>query len=477
MKAGRLIAVVAMLPVTVNAQSYGNDWLFNDSTEFFQQPKAVIDTAKVESVSFTYTTMKKDSLNQQKDSIARVVDIIDIIINMTEKEKLQESNGTLPLYSLLLDELKNESPQLDKETINDRLATVLINDRREKVLQFQRLYKKEIDKADKLFSKKQQTHPVIIEYAKIVRSYYEVNIKSIEQEVAFYDSYDAFYWYRISEGNENYPQKTIYLTVKNANYRPALLQSAWKYASYDRIDTLELRLQRRGWEWMNKYDFGQQKEEHYPHEYRYVSFPEHPEYRLVNMTNRSDFALFDTSGNLVRFPSISHEDLLRRQRPNLIEALLLMDYRNDYANNKYNIKSEGKDVQYAIVNRLGISNESNKRMANAIAKGSEGGLIFRYSYNWKESIKGYIQRDNAARQMTGEMLRMMNDTAHNFLDQLKKDHEEDYKYIYKIERLTDVSFKVQFVTKELKPRCDVVITYYQVKPFLCDWQIDSIVKY
>ena len=149
MKAGRLIAVVAMLPVTVNAQSYGNDWLFNDSTEFFQQPKAVIDTAKVESVSFTYTTMKKDSLNQQKDSIARVVDIIDIIINMTEKEKLQESNGTLPLYSLLLDELKNESPQLDKETINDRLATVLINDRREKVLQFQRLYKKEIDKADK----------------------------------------------------------------------------------------------------------------------------------------------------------------------------------------------------------------------------------------------------------------------------------------------------------------------------------------
>ena len=154
-----------------------------------------------------------------------------------------------------------------------------------------------------------------------------------------------------------------------------------------------------------------------------------------------------------------------------------MEYRNDYANNKYNIKSEGKDVQYAIVNKLGISDESKKHMARAIAKGTEGGLIFRYSYSWNESIKGYIQRDNAARQMTGEMLRMMNDTAHNFLDQLKKDHEEDYKYIYKIERLTDVSFKVRFVTNELKPRCDVVITYYQVKPFLCDWQIDSIVKY
>ena len=467
MNARHLIAVVAMLPMTVNAQPSNNDWLFNDSTEFFQQPKVVVDTTKVESVSFAYIKMKKDSLNQRKDSIARVVDIINLIINMPEKEKLQESNGTLQLYSMLLDELKNESPQSGKRMTNDQAT----------VLQFQRLYKKEIDKADKLFSKKQQTHPTIIEYAKYVCRDCEVEKKSIEHEIAIYDRNDAFYWYRISEGNENYPQKTIYLIVKNANYRPALLQSAWKYASYDKIDTLELRLQRRGWEWMNKYDFGQQKEEHYPHEYRYVSFPGHPEYRLVNMTNRSDFALFDTNGNLVRFPSISHEDLLRWYRPNLIETLLLMEYRNDYANNKYNIKSEGKDVQYAIVNKLGISDESKKHMARAIAKGSEGGLIFRYSYSWNESIKGYIQRDNAARQMTGEMLRMMNDTAHNFLDQLKKDHEEDYKYIYKIERLTDVSFKVRFVTNELKPRCDVVITYYQVKPFLCDWQIDSIVKY
>lgn len=468
MNARHLITVVAILPMTVNAQLSDNDWLFNDSTEFFQQPKVVIDTAKVESVALAYTQMKKDSLNQRKDSIAKVVDIINIIINMPEKEKLQESNGTLQLYSLLLDELKNESTQSGNRTTNDRQATAL---------QFQRLYKKEIDKADKLFSKKQQTNPMIIEYAKHVCKDFEVDMIAIDQEIAIYDRNDAFYWYRISEGNENYPQKTIYLTVKNPNNRPALLQSAWKYASYDKIDTLELRLQRRGWEWMNKYDFGQQKEEHYPHEYRYVSFPGHPEYRLVNMTNRSDFALFDTDGNLVRFPSLSHEDLLRRHRPSLIETLLLMEYRNDYANNKYNIKSKGKDVQYAIVNKLGISDESKKRMANAIAKGSEGGLIFRYSYNWNESIKGYIQRDKAARQMTGEMLRMMNDTAHNFLDQLKKDHEEDYKYIYKIERLTDVSFKVQFVTKELKPRCDVVITYYQVKPFLCDWQIDDIVNY
>ena len=467
MNARHLITVVALLPMMVNAQSSDNDWLFNDSTEFFQQPKVVIDTAKVESVSFAYTKMKKDSLYQRKDSIARVVDVINLIINTPEKEKLQESNGTLQLYSMFLDELKNESPQYGKRTNNDRAT----------VLQFQQLYKKEIENADKLFSKKLQTHPTVIEYAKHVCKDYEIDMKSIEEEAAIYKRNDAFYWYRISEGNSNYPQKQIYLTVKNENYRPALLQFAWKYVSYDRIDTLELRLQRRGWEWMNKYDFSQQKEEHYPHEYRYVCFPGHPEYRLVNMTNRSDFALFDTEGNLVRFPSLSHEDLLRWHRPNLIETLLLMEYRNDYANNKYNIKSEGKDVQYAIVNRLGISNESEKHMANAIAKGSEGGLIFRYSYNWNESIKGYIQRDNAARQMAGEMLRMMNDTALNFLDQLKKDHEEDYKYIYKIERLTDVSFKVRFVTKELKPRCDVVITYYQVKPFLCDWQIDNIVKY
>lgn len=79
--------------------------------------------------------------------------------------------------------------------------------------------------------------------------------------------------------------------------------------------------------------------------------------------------------------------------------------------------------------------------------------------------------------MLGEVFRLLNETANIFLNQLKKDHEEDFKYIYKIERLSNVSFKVQFVTKELKPRCDVVISYYQVKPFLCEWQIDDIINY
>ena len=154
----------------------------------------------------------------------------------------------------------------------------------------------------------------------------------------------------------------------------------------------------------------------------------------------------------------------------------MLEYRNDYANNKYNIKKEDKDVQYAIVNKLGLSKESvNKRM-NAIENGMKGGMLYKYSHNWQESIKGYIQRDKAAKQMVSEIFRLMNDTAIKYLDQLKKDHEEDFKYIYKIERLSNVSFKVKFVTKDLQPRCDVIITYYQVKPFSCDWRIDEIIK-
>ena len=76
-----------------------------------------------------------------------------------------------------------------------------------------------------------------------------------------------------------------------------------------------------------------------------------------------------------------------------------------------------------------------------------------------------------------ELLRRSNDTARNFLKQLEKDHADDYSYIYKIERLSNVSFKVHFVTKDIKPKCDVVITYYQTKPFACDWIIDDIVQY
>ena len=445
----------------------------NDSVAFLQVPKMVVDTAKVEEVSMTFVKKQKENLTMRKDSLLKDVDVMNIIINMDKKDKLSDENGTMAIYSQLFEELKGNA----ERAVTFQFTKPIYGGA---TPQWQVQYNQQKENIEKMLIKKQQTHPVVVEYVKWVRKSYLEDIDGIESDISSFDQKDIFWLYYRSEGNKDYPQKQVFVTVMNKNYRPNILLETWKYSNYDKIDEIDLKQQKRGWEWIDKYDSGPDKQEYYPYEYRYSSYQEHPEYRLVSMRNNvsnDSQALFDTEGNLVRFPYLSHNDVLRWHRPNLIDALLLVAYRNDYVNNKYDIKKEGKEVQYAIVNKLGLSNESNKRMAKAMAKGIEGGLLYKYSYSWEESIKGYVQRDKAANQVVGEMFRMMNDTALNFLDQIKKDHEEDYKYIYKIERVSNVSFKVKFVTKDLKPKCDVVITYFQVKPFLCDWQIDDIVNY
>ncbi len=470
-----LFLMVAMLPSSSFSQVQTSKQEVNDSTEFILRPKLVVDTAKVEEIAMKYRKKQKDILKQHIDSLSESINIMNMIINLTEKEKLSDENGTLAMYTQFFEELKegnSENAKIFKTTY------FWDAEMQRKTLYDQKVhYNREIAKAEKKLTKKLLTYPIIVKYIKLVCDNFQDKINEIERDMTHYDQKDIYSLYLQCKGNREYPQKEIYVRTINENYRPAILREVWKFSNYnEKIDEIDLERQQLGWEWVNDDDNRYSGSESYPHEYDYYGFKSHPEYRSVYVRDVDGSAIFDKEGNFIRFLTLSHENIIRRHNPNLIEALLMLEYRNDYANNKYNIKKEDKDVQYAIVNKLGLSKESvNKRM-NAIENGMKGGMLYKYSHNWQESIKGYVQRDKAAKQMVVEMLRLTNDTALKYLDQLKKDHEEDFKYIYKIERLSNVSFKVKFVTKDLQPRCDVVITYYQVKPFSCDWRIDEIIK-
>jgi hypothetical protein len=477
--------ILVFTPKTIYAQVKEVENLYNDTTEFFLQPKSVVDTVKVEAIAAAFKEQCKNQLAAKKDSLVKELEILNKIVNLNEKEKLSPNDGTLATYTQLLNELK----------IEDDTPSFMQNfDKKPRAVYFKKSkdprgcatpewtaqYAKEKNKAEKLLEKKQLTHPVIMKYVIWVNGKCKSEINNVEEKIESYnDKRDAFYWYYQSEKKRDYPQKQITVKVRNGNYRPYLLfGNNGDYRGPKSVDELDMRLQQRGWEWVQDTNKRTQKNESYPYEYSYYSYAEHPDYRLVYMnTNKGGYAIFDKDGNFIRYPYLSHKKIIYDKNPDIIDNLLTLEYRKDYINNKYNIKSENQDVQYAIVNRLGLSKESNDKMAKAFIKGMEGGMLYKYSNSWQESVKGYNQRDQAAKKAAGEIFRLLNDTAENFLDQLKKDHEEDFKYIYKIERMSNASFKVYFVTKELKPKCDVVITYYQVKPFLCDWQIDDIVYY
>ncbi len=64
-----------------------------------------------------------------------------------------------------------------------------------------------------------------------------------------------------------------------------------------------------------------------------------------------------------------------------------------------------------------------------------------------------------------------------FLEQLKNDHAQDYRYLLKIERINGTFFVLHFVDYEMKPRCDVYVSYFTTEPNFYGHQVDKIVKF
>lgn len=457
MKKRMLFAMLMIASAVCIAQT--DDNAFNDSTEYVFQPKTVIDTVKVTAEAKAYISKEVVKLEATKDSLRKEMKVLGEIINIGEKEKLTEEHGTLSLYAQLYNELKGDGVR--------RMKFIYHGTQGNWPLQFS----KEQSKIEKELTKKQRPHPLVVQYVQWLYKQDEDAVAECSTRQENLEKQDVFNVYRqhvtgVKSGLQ-YPQREILVKVKNEYYRPALMLPYYNDGKLDKIDE---RLQKRGWEWLDK-DKHTSVSESYPVSYSYQKYESHPEYKVVYV-GYSVPCVFDANGKLVRVPSMSHGFV----SDHIKKILLNLDYRKDYADNKYDIKKENKDVQYVIVNKLGLSRDNEARMSGAMTKAY--GAAFNAEYgNLSQRIKAGQQKKDAEKAFLQQIFRMMNDTADRFLEQLKKDHEGDYNYIYKIERLTDVSFKIYFVTKDVKPRCNVVVTFHSTEPYKCDWQIDDISRY
>ena len=107
MKKRMLFAMLIVVPALCPAQT--DDNAFNDSTEYVFQPKTVIDTALVEAVGRAYNDYHLTLLNGRINTMKQESQTLKAIAALEEKEPLSADNGTLTLYTSLLEELKSGS--------------------------------------------------------------------------------------------------------------------------------------------------------------------------------------------------------------------------------------------------------------------------------------------------------------------------------------------------------------------------------
>lgn len=246
------------------------------------------------------------------------------------------------------------------------------------------------------------------------------------------------------------PTKTVSTMVKNPYYRGN------NYSDYNTLDLLDKHQQEEGHANFYK-GTSIYKEDSYPTKFKYYIYSEQPQYKV----NSETLDVYNINGQLVYVHSLT------RNSKNEFEEIKRIVYLLDYQNNKYGIKSQSNQTQKFLNRVLGRERgieyyEFDKAITafGSLAVNSSLGDLYSLAM-------GPQQRLSAAIGIQREYRELHNTNGENFIKQLEKDHEYDFGYIYMIERVSNVGFRVVYLNKRtLQPSYCALITYKtSTKPY------------
>lgn len=200
------------------------------------------------------------------------------------------------------------------------------------------------------------------------------------------------------------------------------------------------------------------KEDTYPTKFKYYIYTNHPQYKV----DSEELDVYNTNGQLVYVNSLMRSD------KNVFEEIKRVLFLRDYQNNKYGIKSQSKRTQEFLNRVLG--------QERGIEYFGYDKAIFSIGSAAMLSPLAALLGDSDLRKMSpqqrlsavGDMQDWLHDThGENFIKQLEQDHECDLGYIYMIERVSNISFRVVYIDScSLKPSwCALIIFRTSTKPY------------
>jgi len=245
--------------------------------------------------------------------------------------------------------------------------------------------------------------------------------------------------------SDKLPYKEITVSMPNSLYR------GYRYLNQDFLDDLDVSHQKMEWEFLDT-GKSEYRSESYPKEVGYWVYDAAPNYRVICHENGIK-EVYDERGQLVYVSELTRE----KNKSELKDPCRLV-YLKDYTNNKYDIKSQPKETQEYIKLRLcsanGYEDAVNEARAAILGSAIAGAFATILS-----PVDAYKVRNKAKEQVLAKIPRR-DQIGERYIEQLEKDHADEFEYVYTIERLTNVRFQVVYLNKlTLKPSHCALITY------------------
>lgn len=239
------------------------------------------------------------------------------------------------------------------------------------------------------------------------------------------------------EDQSSWPLTTVVesIKVKNKYRRDPNLE-------YSQLSFIDSKAQKLGWEWLDNEKDYEVGSEHFPIAYEYKVYNSHPEFKII------EGCVYTQKGDLVRV--IEFTDKIEEGDKILAACNKITSRYNeqliidDYKNNKYNIKNEGKDVVYAVENLIGLSDDfkkSEERRLRPYVQQLENALLSGNKRKYDELRNKYSLIIYGPKPNDPEK----NSKAKKFIEQCNQDHQKDRLKLWKIERTGDLSFNLIFL--------------------------------
>lgn len=225
--------------------------------------------------------------------------------------------------------------------------------------------------------------------------------------------------------------------------------------------------QSKGWEWVdgNKME---SKDIFFPTKISYYEQAGHTEYRFKRYGERYD--AYNENGKLIRV-----DNLIGGNIPyNMKKDVMLAICKRDFLANKYDINKSTKKTLDALRIRFGIVDGVDERFKQY----KEMYIASRYemvnALTPEEYGAALAKHDVALKVMKEYALKQIDQQADNYIKQLEADHENELKYLYKIERIDNTTFKLYYLNDKMECSCVALMKWFNTASYECEYEIELL---
>ena len=226
--------------------------------------------------------------------------------------------------------------------------------------------------------------------------------------------------------------------------------------------------QSKGWEWVdgNKME---SKEVFFPTKVSYYELAGHTEYRFKRYGERYD--AYDENGKLMRVDNMIGRNL---NSTSMTKDVMLAICKRDFLANKYDINKSTKKTLDALRIRFGIVDGVDERFKQY----KEMYIASRYemvnALTPEEYGAALAKHDVALKVMKEYALKQIDQQADNYIKQLEADHENELKYLYKIERIDNTTFKLYYLNDKMECSCVALMKWFNTASYECEYEIELL---